>query len=161
MRHESLFCRHRRSNIDLKYLLFGAGNTLGSVRSNKEVIAADRKVIQRCQLRMDGHKHIFPERRCLLGGNGRRLHHIVSLTVTGVSCIVSNSYTKGIHKLIVNSGQLRPGDTGFRSRGNKLLRLPGNIKAANAAAVCSDGVLTVSIPRENMQAAAARKIEVK
>ena len=41
------------------------------------------------------------------------------------------------------------------------VRLPGNIKAANATAVCSDGVLTVSIPRENMQAAAARKIEVK
>ena len=41
------------------------------------------------------------------------------------------------------------------------VRLPGKIKAANAAAVCSDGVLTVSIPRENMQAVAARKIEVK
>ena len=41
------------------------------------------------------------------------------------------------------------------------IRLPGNIKTAKSSAVCSDGVLTVSIPRENIQAAATRKIEVK
>ena len=41
------------------------------------------------------------------------------------------------------------------------VRLPGNIKCAQASAVCSDGVLTISIPRENCNCASTRKIEVK
>ena len=41
------------------------------------------------------------------------------------------------------------------------LRLPGNIKSQQATAACSDGVLTVSIPRENCSCSQLRKIEVK
>ena len=66
------------------------------------------------------------------------------------------------------------GDCGKECKGKKMLRnervhtefiqsirLPEHIKGTQATAVCSDGVLTVSIPRENMQAVATRKIEVK
>ncbi|MBE6369113.1 MAG: Hsp20/alpha crystallin family protein [Lentisphaerae bacterium] len=41
------------------------------------------------------------------------------------------------------------------------LRLPGNIQSQQATAVCADGVLTVSIPRENCNCNQLRKIEVK
>ena len=41
------------------------------------------------------------------------------------------------------------------------VRLPGNVIAAQANAVCSDGILTVSIPRENKNAVLSRKVEVK
>lgn len=41
------------------------------------------------------------------------------------------------------------------------VRLPGDIKNSGASAVCSDGVLIVSIPRENASGTLARKIEVK
>lgn len=41
------------------------------------------------------------------------------------------------------------------------VHLPGDIKAAQANAVYCDGILTVSIPRENKTASLNRKIEVK
>ena len=41
------------------------------------------------------------------------------------------------------------------------IRLPGDVKNAEASAVCCDGVLTVSIPREITTATLSRKIEVK
>ncbi|MBR2356724.1 MAG: Hsp20/alpha crystallin family protein [Lentisphaeria bacterium] len=41
------------------------------------------------------------------------------------------------------------------------VRLPGNVKSAEAAARCCDGVLTVSIPREVSPKGISRKIEVK
>jgi len=49
----------------------------------------------------------------------------------------------------------------IHSEFNQSVRLPGDIKSSEAAAVCSDGVLTVSIPRENNNVSLARKIEVK
>ena len=41
------------------------------------------------------------------------------------------------------------------------IRLPGDIKSSEASAVCADGVLIVTVPRENANAALSRKIEVK
>ena len=41
------------------------------------------------------------------------------------------------------------------------IRLPGDVKSNQASAVCNDGVLTVSIPRENSNCTCSRKIEVK
>ena len=44
---------------------------------------------------------------------------------------------------------------------SQTVRLPGNITTQHASAVCSDGILTVSIPRENNHCTASRKIEIK
>ena len=41
------------------------------------------------------------------------------------------------------------------------IRLPGDVKSSEASAVCADGVLVVTVPRENTNAALSRKIEVK
>ena len=41
------------------------------------------------------------------------------------------------------------------------VRLPGDIKSAQASALCSDGILTVCVPRENTNLTLSRKIEVK
>ena len=41
------------------------------------------------------------------------------------------------------------------------VRLPGNIKGSEATAVCADGILTVSIPRESCKCHQTRHIEVK
>lgn len=65
-------------------------------------------------------------------------------------------------------------DKGCRCKGKKILRnerihteffqsvrLPANVKCAEAAAVSCDGLLTVSIPREVSPKGISRKIEVK
>ncbi len=49
----------------------------------------------------------------------------------------------------------------IHSEVSQTVRLPGNITAQHASAVCSDGILTVSIPRENKHCTASRKIEIK
>lgn len=41
------------------------------------------------------------------------------------------------------------------------VRLPSDVKSAEANAVCRDGILIVSIPRENCSCNLSRKIEVK
>jgi HSP20 family protein len=66
------------------------------------------------------------------------------------------------------------GDCQNRCKGKKILRnerihseffqsvrLPSDVKSAEASAVCRDGVLIVSIPRENCSCNMSRKIEVK
>ncbi|MBO5924436.1 MAG: Hsp20/alpha crystallin family protein [Lentisphaeria bacterium] len=41
------------------------------------------------------------------------------------------------------------------------VRLPGNIKSQEASAIYKDGILTISIPRENCSCKSTSKIEVK
>jgi HSP20 family protein len=95
----------------------------------------------------------------------------VRMAVAGYS---KKELTLEIENDMLNVRGERDVDSPQRIKGKKVLRnershiefcqsvrLPGDIKAAGASAVCCDGILTVSIPRENSAMNLTRKIEVK
>jgi len=95
----------------------------------------------------------------------------VRMAVAGYS---KKELTVEIENDMLNVRGERDVDSPQRIKGKKVLRnershiefaqsvrLPGDIKSAQASALCSDGILTVCVPRENTNLTLSRKIEVK